>query len=221
MEAWYTAGKLQATGYYNSYQTEDSKFSSTDKRIEQGMFSSCTTLNLDGEDRVTMMRIIAGREGVSQIDIQTSKFPIRTFGKRKDDLTFQSDFWVPFDLGTDFAGFWGTTDEDGYLAGLGIIQRDSVCTQAFLTAVGRASYDWNTKRPANFDVPSTYPAEYQERVRAMNDMKAVTDASDTSTVPQHSHEAELDVGLIIAVIIVWVFAVSLMSAAIYRKCCKK
>lgn len=55
MEAWYTAGKLEATGFYNPYDPQNSDFASSTKAIESGLFSTCTTVNLDGEDRVTMM----------------------------------------------------------------------------------------------------------------------------------------------------------------------
>jgi len=70
----------------------------------------CTTLNLDGDDRITMMRVIAGREGVHYIDVQTSKTPRTTLGVNCADCqtSFESTFWVQFIEGTDFAGLWGT-----------------------------------------------------------------------------------------------------------------
>jgi len=91
---------------------------------------------MDGKDRITNMKVIAGAEGVTGLQIGTSKRPNLLFGGSSNGLSYQGSEYIRFTEGTDFAGFWGKVDESGNLASLGIIERDSVCTQSFLDKLG-------------------------------------------------------------------------------------
>lgn len=223
MEAWYEAGKLEATGFINSFTGAGD--SSQSFGIGQGLTQNCTTLSFDGDDRITMMTVTAGREGVTSLEIQTSKRPYKHFGVSYAYNAFSSTFWVNFIEGYDFAGLHGYVSEDGFLAGLGVVKRDSVCTQAFLTALGRYDYEWNTPRSDSFPVPSNYPAEYQQRVRLLNQRlspSAAVAADDNSSTKQlfvsHTHEQVVETPAIIAVIAVWVIALILIVVIIVRRC---
>ena len=66
MEAWYSAGKLQATGFNREFnkvnKDPDAATASTvadadDIKRGEGLRNVCTTLDLDGDDRITMMQV--------------------------------------------------------------------------------------------------------------------------------------------------------------------
>lgn len=141
-------------------------------------------------------------------------------GDGKGEVFGQTTTMIPLAVdGYDFAGFWGFLTEEGYLGGLGIIQRDSVCTQVFLNELGPSGYSWTAKRPENFKVPSNYPEEFKARVHALNGQRAVTNSTDTTnliltpaveTAPQVVRKETIEYtdesGMIAGAIIVWVLA---------------
>jgi hypothetical protein len=72
-----------------------------------------------------------------------------TLGLRDEKrFAYVNTNWVKFDGVTDLAGLWGTVREDGNLAGLGFIERDSRCTQDFLDEIGEGGYTWVSPKPS-------------------------------------------------------------------------
>lgn len=96
--------------------------------LGSNVYITCNKLDIDGDDRITMMQVRAGADGILGFDLQTSKRPIISVGGSTTETSFKASNWVDFIEGTDFAGFWGEMKADGYLGGLGYIVRDSVCT---------------------------------------------------------------------------------------------
>jgi len=74
MEALYSAEKLEATGFVNYWDDKSFKAYDGDKPGEY-LTHTCETLLMDGEDRITNMKIQAGAEGVVGIQVGTSKRP--------------------------------------------------------------------------------------------------------------------------------------------------
>lgn len=128
MEAWYAAGKLDVTGHARNWNPSANGGSNLGSPGDY-LSHQCETLNLDFDDRVTMMRVTSNSNGLQQIDLQTSKIPEASLGNRDPSyFAYVNTNWVKFNDGTDLAGLWGTVREDGNLAGIGFIERDSRCT---------------------------------------------------------------------------------------------
>ena len=153
MEALYSAEKLETTGFVN-YWSDSSFDAYKGARPGQYLTHECETLLMDGEDRITNMRVIAGAEGVTGLSIGSSKRTQINFGRASGSaLSYEGSEYIRFSEGTDFAGLWGKVDEKGNLNSLGIVERDSVCTQSFLDKLGKDSYSWSATVGSSFDAP--------------------------------------------------------------------
>lgn len=114
MEAWYEAGKYEATLLLDR------------KEIRY----DCDTVDLHEDDRVIYMKFLTTVDGVERIELQSIDRPYASFGSSVSDrYVYEDDEWFRFDNGTDLAGFWSYVDpQTGHLNALGIVERDSVCT---------------------------------------------------------------------------------------------
>ena len=74
MEALYSAEKLESTGFVNYWDDKTFKPYDGDSPGEY-LTHTCETLLMDGEDRITNMKIQAGAEGVVGIQVGSSKRP--------------------------------------------------------------------------------------------------------------------------------------------------
>jgi len=136
----------------------------------------------------------------------------------KNSLPFEGTNFVRFTEGTDFAGLYGKVNEDGYLNALGFIERDSVCTQAFLDTLGVEGYDWNASKGASFGAPSTYTADFKARVELLNDDEAQELLATAPVVPEHSHGEEAETGLVVVTVLIWVAIAIIMMVCIFMYC---
>ncbi len=218
MEAWYSAGKLDVTGHANNWNPSPRGGREVGSPGDY-LSHTCETLNLDFDDRVTYMRIISNTDGVQQLDIQTSKIPTATLGKRDSArFAYVNTNWVEFDGTVDLAGLWGTTREDGTLAGLGFIERDSKCTQEFLDEVGEENYTWVSPKPSELVTRPEYPEEYKSEIQNLLESK---DLIASGQLPQHEHEEKAETGLVVVTIIVYVAVAILLMVMIYQYCKEK
>jgi len=156
MEALYSADKLNITGFINYWDTKSFESYKGDKPGEY-LTHECQTLVFDGEDRITHVQVKKGAEGIHAIRFQSSKQPEFTFGVDTDVVSFDGSDYIRFTEGTDFAGLWGMVAADGNLNGLGLIERNSVCTQAFFDKLGAEKYGWRSRVESAFEVPASYP----------------------------------------------------------------
>ena len=154
MEALYSAEKLEKTGFVN-YWSDSSFDAYKGARPGQYLTHECETLLMDGEDRITNMKVVAGAEGVVGLFVGSSKRPQLYFGGSNagNALSYEGSEYIRFTEGTDFAGLWGKVDEAGNLNSLGIVERDSVCTQSFLDKLGKDGYSWSATVGSSFDAP--------------------------------------------------------------------
>lgn len=123
-----------------------------------------------------------------------------------------------FTEGTDFAGLWGKVNEDGFLNAISFIERDSVCTQAFLDTLGVEGYDWNASKGASFGAPSSYTEEYKTRVELLNDDEAQEALATNVVVPEHSHGEEAETGLVVVTVLIWVAIAIIIMVCIFMYC---
>ncbi len=113
---------------------------------------------------------------------------------------------------------WGTTREDGTLAGLGFIERDSKCTQEFLDEVGEENYTWVSPKPSELVTRPEYPEEYKSEIQNLLESK---DLIASGQLPQHEHEEKAETGLVVVTIIVYVAVAILLMVMIYQYCKEK
>lgn len=124
-----------------------------------------------------------------------------------------------FTDGTDFAGLWGKVSKDGKkLNGLGFIERDSVCAQAFLDQLGVEGYNWNASKGSKFDSPEAYPTMYKSKLAILNDDEAVEAEGPSNTIPSHSHGEEAETGLVVVTVLIWVAIAIIVMVAIFMYC---
>ncbi len=107
---------------------------------------------------------------------------------------------------------------EGKLNSLGFIERDSVCTQAFLDQKGVEGYNWNASKGGSFDAPSTYPEVYKAHLAKLNDDEAVAEEEPVNTIPEHSHGEEPETGLLVVTILIWVAIAIIIMVAIFMYC---
>jgi len=218
MEAWYFAGKLDVTGHARNWNPSVSGGSNLGNPGDY-LSHQCETLNLDHDDRVTYMRVTSNSNGLQQIDLQTSKIPEVSIGNRDPSFfAYVNTNWVRFNDGTDLAGLWGTVREDGNLAGLGFIERDSRCTQDFLDEIGEGSYSWTSPKPSQLVSRPEYPDEYRSEIEELLGSK---DQIASGRLPQHEHDEKAETGLVIVTILVYVALAVLIMVMIYQHCKEK
>jgi len=133
MHDWYENGKLEATGYTKGVN-------STDKLLHD-----CAVFQLEENDRIIYTSVESDPHGIVSISFQSILTPEATLsaggtvtvqGARKEIKKWG-------DNGQDFAGFFGTTHDNGDLASFGWVVRDSICSQQFVDAYG-ADYTWTS-----------------------------------------------------------------------------
>ncbi len=250
MTAVYAADKLDVTGYNNYW--DDISFVKKGNKPGSELTNSCSTINLDGEDRITQIYIDYSMGGIKNMEFQTSKQTSLTLSapvqSNKDKFAFEGSNYVRFTEGTDLAGLWGTVNSDGFMNSLGFVQRDSVCTQAFLNVLGVENYDWNATKEGAFEVPDTYTDAYKNRVESLNasgandiletyvvvpvESKPASKGDDSKTREnqaaesyasalgglKHDHEVVTDTSLVVVTILIWVAILIIILVCIFMYC---
>ena len=97
---------------------------------------------------------------------------------------------------------------------ISFIERDSVCTQAFLDSLGVEGYDWNASKNGSFDTPSNYQQSFKSRVASLNDDEAQV-LDEVVQVPEHSHDEEPETGLLVVTILIWVAIAIIIMVAVF------
>jgi len=126
-----------------------------------------------------------------------------------DQVSFEGSDYVRFIEGTDFAGLWGMVAADGNLNGLGLIERNSVCTQAFFDKLGAEKYGWRSRTESAFEVPAGYPQEYQAMVEELNENLILWDTS-VITIVHPVDETGNDQSYATAALLIWIAVVVLI-----------
>ena len=135
------------------------------------------------------------------------------------DYGFTSTNWLKFTDGTDFAGFWGYTNEsNGDVQGLGVIERDSVCAQGFLDEIGSAEYTWISPKPSQRVTKPEYPAEYKEQIELLQAQK---DLLTQGILPEHEHSEKAETALVVITVLIWVAVIILMAVFMFQMCKQK
>ncbi len=101
---------------------------------------------------------------------------------------------------------------------LGFIERDSVCTQAFLDTLGVEGYDWNASKGSSFEAPESYTDAYKARVELLNDDEAQEALATKVVVPDHSHGEEPETGLLVMTILIWITIAIIIGVCIFMYC---
>ena len=142
MEAWYLAGKLDATGSISSSGNGVSS-SAADTSSHR-----CKTVNIGELEYVTKLMVESGEQGVSQISFETNTSPLVTLGE--PDATrygYLDSNWETFSVERELFGLWGYVDQtSGDLNALGFVYKDNSCVGTFLSQIG-PDFTWTSVAP--------------------------------------------------------------------------
>lgn len=131
---------------------------------------------------------------------------------------FADSNYVKFDGDRDFAGLWGTVDDNGYMNSIGWIERDSVCAQGFWDELGASGYTWISPKPSNTVTTPEVPEKYKAEVEAI---LAQRESLRNGVLPEHDHDLNAERSLIAVTVLIWIGALVVCVCLIYSTCAKK
>lgn len=231
MLAFYEEGKLAATGH------------GAGSSAGMDLSHQCTTVEMaDGNDNLVYIQIESGRDGVTQINVQTDTLPLIPLGNPDVDsnnvnnrYAYQNANWEYFETGKrEFYGLYGfaTKDDPNNMSALGFIVKDVACVQNFSNKLN-SDYDWNT--PYDKQTKAKLSSEYTDYLSAKGEetssgaIKPTTNPTGDEAeakeviplIPTHEHESETESGLIVVCILIWVAVMILIIVFFFQYCKEK